>query len=177
MSVKGNQGGLREDCEQWLHEALLSGEGDTFETTEHGHGREETRRYWSAPVPEHTVRALLWAGLKSVGRVEATRRVNGKTTTDERYVATSLEVNAERLGRAVREHWGIENGLHWRLDVAFREDESRTRLGHAAANMAVVRRLATTLVKTETGGKGGVQTRRMRAAWDEVYLAKVLQLE
>ena len=177
LTVKGNQGGLRENCERWLLEATLSGAVDGFDTAERGHGREEERRYWSAAVPEDAVRKALWPRLTSVGMVESTRTVGGKTSTEQRYFASSLAVDAEALARAVRGHWGVENGLHWTLDVAFREDASRSRRGHAAANLAVVRRLAATRIKAEPTGKGGVQTRRMRAAWDEHYLARVLQLE
>lgn len=177
LTVKGNQAGLREDCERWLFEATLAGETDAFETTERGHGREEVRRYWSAPVSSDAVRRALWPGLRSVGLVESTRVVGGETATEQRYFASSLAPDAEVLARAVRGHWGVENGLHWVLDVAFREDESRSRIRHAAANLSVVRRLAATLIKAERTGKGGVQTRRMRAAWDERYLLKVLQLE
>lgn len=183
LAVKGNQAGLHEACERWLFEATLAAEADAFETAERGHGREEVRRLGgrpparSAPVPSGAARKVLWAGLRSVGMVESSRTVDGKTTTEQRYFASSLDVNAEALARAVRGHWGVENGLHWTLDVSFREDESRSRMDHAAANLSVVRRLAATLVKGEASGKGGVQTRRMRAAWDERYLAKVLRLE
>ena len=177
LAAKGNQAGLREDCEAWLAQATTAGTLDVFEEAERGHGRVEKRTYWSAPMPEGNMRRLMWKGLRSAGCVESVRTQGGKTTTERRYFATSLSADAQVLGRAVREHWGVENGLHWTLDVAFREDENRTRQGHGAANLAVVRRLAATLVKAEKTGKGGVQTRRMRAAWDEHYLAKVLQLE
>lgn len=177
LAVKGNQGGLREDCEQWLLSAALAGEADAFETLERGHGREEVRHYRSAAVPTGDVRRLLWTGLQSVAMVESSRTVGGTTSVERRYFASSLAPDAEVLARAIRGHWGIENGLHWTLDVALREDESRSRREHAAANLAVVRRVAAILIKAEPTGKGGVQTRRMRAAWDERYLAKVLQLE
>ena len=108
--------------------------------------------------------------------VESTRTVNGKTSTEQRYFATSLVVDAEVLAGAVRGHWGVENGLHWTLDVAFREDESRTRVDHAAANLAVARRVSATLLKAETTAEGGVQTKRMRCAWDADYLTRVLQV-
>ena len=177
LVVKGNQSGLRTDIRHWLAEAVGGGRADVFETAERGHGREETRRYCCAAVPADTMRALLWPGLRSVGVVESSRTVGGKRTVEQRYFATSLRADAEALGRAVRGHWGVENGLHWVLDVAFREDESRSRIGHAAANLSVVRRLATTLLQAEPFGKGGVQTRRMRAAWDAGYRERVLQLE
>lgn len=176
LAVKGNQGGLRTEAERWLFEATLAGRVDAFETAEQGHGRVETRKYWSAPVPDGAVRRALWPGLRSVGMVESTRTADGTTTTEQRYFASSIEVDAETLARAVRGHWGVENGLHWTLDVAFREDESRSRVGHVAANLSVVRRVAATLIKDEPSGKGGVQTRRMRAAWDDAYRERVLRL-
>ena len=174
FALKGNQAGLREEAERWTLEATLSGGVDAFETSERGHGRVETRRYWSAPVPEDAIRKLLWPGLTSIGMVESTRTVNGRTSTEQRYFATSLPVEAEVLAGAVRGHWGVEKGLHWTLDVAFREDESRTRVDHAAANLAVSRRVAATLIKAETTAEGGVQTKRMRCAWDEASLERVL---
>ncbi len=176
LAVKGNQGGLRANCERWLFDATLAGMADAFETAEQGHGRVETRKYWSAPVPQDAVRKVLWAGLTSIGMVESTRTMGGVTTTEQRYFASSLAADAETLARAIRGHWGVENGLHWTLDVAFREDESRSRVGHVAANLSVVRRLSATLIKAEPTGKGGVQTRRMRAAWDEAYRERVLRL-
>ena len=176
FALKGNQAGLRAEAERWMMEATLSGGVDAFETSERGHGREETRRYWSAPVPGDAIRKLLWPGLTSVGMVESTRTLRGKTSTEQRYFATSLVVDAEMLAGAVRGHWGVENGLHWTLDVAFREDESRTRVEHAAANLAVARRVGATLLKAETTAEGGVQTKRMRCAWDAEYLARVLQV-
>lgn len=177
FGLKGNQAGLRAEAERWVMEATLSGEVDAFETSERGHGRKETRKYWSAAVPEDSIRKLLWPGLTSVGMVESTRTMGGKTSTEQRYFATSLAVDAEVVAGAVRGHWGVENGLHWTLDVAFREDESRTRVDHAAANLAVARRMAATLLKAETTAEGGVQTKRMRCAWDVAYLAKVVQGE
>jgi len=155
FALKGNQAGLRDDAQGWLFEATLTGEVDAFETSERGHGREETRRYWSAPVPERASRALLWPGLQSVGMVEATRTVRGAATTMQRHFVSSLAPDAEALARAVRGHWGIENGLHWSLDVSFGEDQSRARADHAAANLAVARRVALTLLRAETTAEGG----------------------
>ena len=177
FALKGNQAGLRGDAERWLFEATLAGDVDAFETSERGHGRVETRRYWSAAVPAGAFRAPAWPGLRSVGMVEAARTAGGETSTEQRYFATSLAVDAEALARAVRGHWGVENGLHWSLDVSFGEDASRTRTEHAAANLAVARRVALTLLRAETTAEGGAPTKRMRCAWDADYLARVLQLE
>ena len=176
FTVKGNQLYLLDGCERWLEGAIERGTADTFETSERGHGRTEVRRYWSVPVPEDAYRRQLWPGLSSVAVVESRRMAGDKTSVEQRYFATSLTADAEMLSHVIRSHWGVENGLHWTLDVSFREDESRTRMDHAAANLAVARRVATTLIKAETTAKGGVQTKRMRCAWDGDYLARVLQL-
>ncbi len=177
FAVKGNQAGLRAEAERWMMEATLAGEVDAFEISKRGHGREEVRRYWSAAVLGDALRRLQWAGLASIGMVEARRAVGGTTSVEQRYFASSLPVDAEVLAGAVRGHWGVENGLHWTLDVSFREDESRTRVDHAAANLAVARRVGATLLKAETAAEGGVQTKRMRCAWDVDYLTRVLQGE
>lgn len=177
FALKGNQAGLRDNAQQWLFEATLTGTVDAFETSERGHGREEVRRCWSAAVPRGAARAVLWPGLQSVGMVEATRTAGGETTTMQRLFASSLAPDAEALARAVRGHWGVENGLHWSLDVSFGEDQSRARTEHAAANLAVARRVALTLLRAETTAKGGAPTKRMRCAWDADYLGRVLQLE
>ena len=91
-----------------------------------------------------------------------------------RYYLTSLRVGAAELAGYIRNHWGIENGLHWVLDMSFREDDSRTRAGHAAANLGMLRRVAVSLLK-RAGTKGSIRTRRMKAGWDDDYLLQVLQ--
>ena len=95
---------------------------------------------------------------------------------ESRYYISSLPGDAKQLLRAVREHWGIENSLHWVLDIAFREDESRVRKGHGPENLATMRHMALNVLRRETSSKGGVKTRRLRAGWDEAYLLKVLSL-
>ena len=106
--------------------------------------------------------------------VKAERRVAGKTSFENRYYITSLSGDAMQFGRAVRSHWGIENSLHWVLDVGFREDDSRVRSGNAAQNFAVLRYIALNLLKQEKTAKCGVKARRKKAGWDEKYLLKVL---
>ena len=108
--------------------------------------------------------------------VEAERREKGKVrkvTRETRYYLTSL-VDAATFGRAVRSHWGIENGLHWVLDIAFREDESRARMGASAANLVVLRHIALNLLKQERTAKVGIKNKRLKAGWDERYLLKVI---
>lgn len=107
--------------------------------------------------------------------VEYERLKGGETTTERRYFVSSLQADAERLLEAVRRHWHIENKMHWVLDVAFGEDQSRIRAGHAARNMATVRRLALNLLKQEESLSVGAKNKRLRAGWDQDYLQKVLQ--
>ena len=107
--------------------------------------------------------------------IEAQRLVGDQQSLERRFYITSLPAQAERLSAAVRGHWGIENRVHWVLDVAFSEDQSRVRSGNAAANLALVRRLAVSALQREKSLKRGVGTKRLRAGWDERYLLKVLQ--
>ena len=149
---------------------------DSAQTVDGGHGRVEIRRYWT--ISDSVTLAHLdpdgaWAGLRGIGMVAAERREKGKVSREARYYLTSL-VDAATFGRAVRSHWGIENGLHWVLDIAFREDESRARMGASAANLVVLRHIALNLLKKETTAKVGVKNKRLKAGWDARYLLKVI---
>jgi predicted transposase YbfD/YdcC len=149
---------------------------DAAATLDGGHGRVEIRRYWTISDPvtmAHVDPEGQWAGLRALGMVEAERREKGKVTREARYYLTSLG-DAATFGRAVRAHWGIENGLHWVLDIAFREDESRARRGAGAANLVMLRHIALNLLKKETTAKVGIKNKRLKAGWDERYLLKVI---
>lgn len=151
-------------------------EHDAAQTVDGGHGRVEIRRYWTISDPTtmtHVDPDAQWAGLRALGMVEAERREKGKVTRERRYYLTSL-VDAATFGRAVRAHWGIENRLHWVLDIAFREDESRARQGASAANLVVLRHVALNLLKKEQTAKVGIKNKRLKAGWDERYLLKVI---
>ena len=102
------------------------------------------------------------------------REVNGKTSTETSWFISSLENQAPTIAQALREHWGIKNGRHWRLDISFREDHCRVRKDHGPENLAILRHLATNMLNRENSLKGGSQTKRLKAAWDHVYLLKVL---
>lgn len=115
-----------------------------------------------------------WAKIASVGLVEAHREVGEAVSIEQRYFLTSLPCDAVRFAHAVRDHWGVENSLHWVLDVSFREDDCRIRQGHGAQNMAVLRHMALNLLRRESGHKRGIKARRKRAGWDRDYLFQVL---
>jgi predicted transposase YbfD/YdcC len=109
--------------------------------------------------------------------VEATREIKGQRTVERRYYLSSLPLNVETFARAVRGHWGIENKLHWLLDVDFREDQSRVRTGHAAENLASLRRLALNLLKREKNKKRSIRGKMLCASWDHPYLTRLLGVQ
>jgi predicted transposase YbfD/YdcC len=175
VCVKGNQEGLRDAVAEVFDragEAEFAG-CDMTGAVGAAHGREEERYVTVVEDPEGLPEG--WADVGSVALVCRERRVKGqKNASTARYYLTSLRVGAAELAGYIRNHWGIENGLHWVLDVAFREDDSRTRAGHAAANLGMLRRVALSLLK-RTKVKGSIRTRRLRAGWDDDYLLQVLQ--
>jgi predicted transposase YbfD/YdcC len=107
--------------------------------------------------------------------VIAERRIGAEVSRETRYYLSSLPGDATRVGDAVRGHWGIENRLHWVLDIAFREDESRVRQGHADQNFALLRRLALNLLRQDPSATMGTKAKRLKAGWDDAYLLKILQ--
>lgn len=175
LGLKGNQGELLADAKT-LFDRRSELEGNRQHESVHGdHGRVEIRRCRALEVAgKGMIDTEGWPGLETVCQVESERHVEGKVESETRYFISSLEADPEELLEATRTHWHIENKLHWVLDVAFREDESRIRAGHAAQNMAGVRRLATSLLKNETSSTVGIKNKRLKAAWDEEYLLKVL---
>lgn len=130
----------------------------------------ELRRYWLLGKVEHLEGAPRWKGLNHVGMIESERRIDGKPTIPERrYYLTSLDGSVERFAYATRGHWGIENKLHWNLDVVFHEDNSRIRKRHAPKNMMEIRRIALNLLAEETS-KGSKKNKRLKAGWDNDFL-------
>jgi predicted transposase YbfD/YdcC len=145
-----------------------------------GHGRIEVRTCRTITDPATLAwrdPEGAWPGLRSLAMVDAERRINGVVTKQARDYLSSLPGEAKPIAEAVRSHWGIENGLHWVLDVAFREDESRARTGHSAANLALLRKLALNLLRTEPTRRPGVTASRLRAGWDDTYLLRVLGVQ
>ena len=178
LALKGNQGNLLEDVSQLFEQAHANAfagiEHDYYETQETGHGRQETRRYWVMGQTEYLIGAENWAKLTTVGCVESQRQVGDTINREICYYLLSLPLDAQRFAKAIRDHWGIENQLHWILDVAFREDQSRATAGYSGENLAVIRHLAVNLLSQEKSTKGGTHAKRLKAGWDDQYLFKVL---
>ena len=181
LALKGNQGSLHEDVKLFLDDALERAfqgiKHDHWEQTEKGHGRLETRRVWcTEEVAWLRRRHPAWPGLACIAVVESRRQVGQEpASVARRYFISSLPGRcAQKIGRVVRNHWGVESRLHWSLDVCFGEDQSRVRIGNAAENLSRVRRIALMLLKQERTAKVGIKGKRLKAGWDEKYLLKVL---
>lgn len=184
FSVKENQRNLYEDIQD-----LFSDEVENrFEGTPHsyaktvnkGHGRMEIRQCWLISDPEYFVGIRdwkRWKDLKVVAMIISERWLEEKTETKTRYYITNLDVDAEQFLQAKRSYWGIENQLHWILDVAFREDNSRVRKGNAPQNFALIRHMALNMLKQEKTAEGGVKAKRLQAALSTDYLLKVLNVD
>jgi predicted transposase YbfD/YdcC len=178
LNVKENQPSLRQAIEDHFNNCLennFAGVTHRFhQTEEKGHGRQETRDYYICPVPVGLPDAARWPGLKAIGMVISSTIRDGKECNEVRYYILSQYLSARRFAGAVRGHWGIENRLHWQLDVTFQEDLCRIRKGHADANLSILRRAALAMLKNEPTLKVGVKNKRLTAGWDEDYLEKVL---
>jgi predicted transposase YbfD/YdcC len=178
LALKANHGFLYDEVQRffrWARQRQFAEVSHQYYHTVDGeHGRIEERHYWLVSELGWLAEKQEWAGLRSIGLVERQRTVDGVTTVEERYYLTSLAGDGEQFGHAVRTHWGIENGLHWVLDVVFQEDQSRLRHDHAAQNFAVLRHLALSLLRREQTCPNGIKVKRLKAAWDEQYLTRVL---
>lgn len=178
LALKANQGLLHQDVQQLFEHAHNQNfrdiEHDFYQTQEQGHGRQEIRRYWVMGKTEYLIGAENWAKLTTIGCVESQRQVGDTITSEKRYYLLSLPLDATGFATAVRGHWGIENQLHWVLDVGFREDQSRATQGYCAENLAVIRHLALNLLSQEKSAKGGTRAKRLKAGWDDQYLTKIL---
>jgi predicted transposase YbfD/YdcC len=187
LAMKDNQKNLHQDIREtfaWGRARGFKGlENAESEQIDKGHGRIEKRRVtvlWELGLLRD---AAAWTGLRCIAEVECERTVLGggpdggdTTTTDRRYFISSVQTRgANEIARACRAHWGVENGLHWRLDTAFREDEPRARTGHAAENLSRVNRIALNLLTLEPSKKS-IRRKRLRAGWDHDYLLAILRM-
>ena len=179
LGLKGNQGKLVDDGAEFFdcaqRDQFAHFRYDTCKTVEKGHGRIETRECWIVDENSFDLRGQ-WGGLKSVGMIRSERQTKEGVESSVRYYICSREgLSAKDFAAAARGHWGIENSLHWVLDVAFREDDCRIRKGHAAANLSMIRRIALNMLREEKEHcKLGIKGKRHRCAIDEKYLEAVL---
>lgn len=178
IAVKKNQPKLHAAIEQHFNALIEAGFQNAqirrAESSEKGHGREESRFYAICPVPDSIKDLERWESVKAIGMSTNITFRDGKEHTEIRYYVLTQYVSGKRFAEAVRTHWGIENSLHWQLDVTFREDDCRVRKGHSDANLSVIRRFALSMLKNEKTEKLGIKNKRLLAAWDTDYLAKVL---
>jgi predicted transposase YbfD/YdcC len=150
---------------------------DYIKTVNKDHGRLEMRECWVVSQPEYLSylrRYPDWIGLRSLVKVVAHRQLNDQMTTNARYFISSLDTSAQRCLAICRDHWHIENDLHWVLDIAFAQDRNRAHKDHAPQNLAVLQHIALNLVKQEQSTRASIKTKRLRAGWDNTYLWKIL---
>ena len=181
LAVKNNQPALAQAIEglfNGAHEKQWEGVPHTFaEWVEKDHGRIETRRCWVVGDLGCLGEGHKWPQAKTLAMVEATREINGVASTERRYYISSLLADAGRMGAVVRGHWGVENGLHWSLDVAYGEDQARMREGNSAENFSILRRITLNLLKPDKTAKVGIKNKRLKAGWDDAYRAKILGIQ
>lgn len=178
LSLKGNQSTLKEDVKLLFEdeELLKTLESDTHQTIDGSeHGRVECRNYRTISMPESLKKEHQWTNLNTVVEVKSRRDIKGKTTEETRYYISSLANNAQRIGLAIRSHWGIENSLHWILDVSFGDDQSRIRKGNAPQNMAMMKHFTLNLLQQSKEKRGSIKQMRKAAGWDNNYLLSLLQ--
>jgi len=178
LSLKGNQTRLHDEIVRFFADAQTRDFRDLPHTTaasvDADHGRLEVRRAWATDDLAWLADRRRWAGLRSVLRVDSERTVGTQTTRESRFFISSLAPDAAHLARIVRGHWAIENGLHWVLDVAMRQDHTRIRTGHAPENLAILQHLALNLLKQERTAPLGIKNKRLAAGWDHDYLLRVI---
>lgn len=181
FNLKGNQSKLHQDVALFLESYVDKKQCqktivNTATTVDGEHGRIETRRYWVTEEIKWLEQYDSWAGFKSIGMVEyeSIAKATGECSIERRFFINSIPADVSRFSEAVRHHWGIENGLHWCLDVGFDEDNSRVRKDRAPENFAVIRHIALNLLKQESTARTGIKNKRLMAGWDHSYLAKLL---
>ena len=185
LSLKGNHETVHAEVREFFADAVapratqcadtvLKGTMDFYQTIEKGHGRLETRRYWQSTDLDWFDDKPLWKGLHSFGMVESIREIKGESSIERRFFLSSLPLNAKKMAKSVRGHWGVENALHWSLDLIFDEDLARARTRNAAQNVATLRRIALNLIKKTPRKKTSQRQKRIVAALDPSFLEELL---
>ena len=153
----------------------MSGSFSTIRRARPPHDRIETRTATVSTAIDWLQKQHQWPGLTAIGKVERVRETPDKTTTETAYYLLSAALSAERFNQIVRQHWEVENRLHWRLDVVMNEDRGRTRLGNGPHNLAVLRHMALNAMRKE-GSKGSLRGNFKRAGWDDSFLTSILAI-
>jgi predicted transposase YbfD/YdcC len=181
LALKENQKNLHNDVKLYIEEEVLpkskkelKENGIYYKTLEKNHGRIEKREYYFIRKVEWLDQFKRWPKLSAIGMVLSERQENDKTTIDSRLYITSDIKDVFEFASSVRGHWGVENELHWCLDVGLREDESRVRKDHSAENLNIIRHMTMNMLKKEKTLKRGIQGKRLKCSWDETYLGKVI---
>ena len=180
LALKGNQGTLHREVRAYFEEGRArhwrAMPVDYAETCDLGHGRKEVRRLWISADVAWLPKREAWADLRSIVLIEHERHTQSGVSLERRFYISSLAAEADEMLEIVRQHWGIENRLHWVLDVVFREDESRIRRDHGGQNMAVLRQLALNLLRKDQTKRLSLRMKRKRAGWDDTFLAQIVGL-
>lgn len=183
LALKGSRGNAHDEFREFFDDAVPAGSDaktprpdgmDFHETIEKGHGRIETRRYWHTDGIDWFEDKKRWPVLTSVGMVESTRIIKGEASVERRIFLCSILRNVQRFAEAERGHWGVENPLHWTLDVTFGEDQSRARKKYAAQNLATMRRIALNLAKRNTSSKLPIRRKLIKPALNTDFLIGLL---
>jgi predicted transposase YbfD/YdcC len=179
LAVKGNQEHLEEDIIEAfvaVDEGQQTARVHTHTAHDKGHGRQETRCTQTMAVPATLRNQEEWQDLRSIARCTRTYKQGGVEKSEVRYYISSRQPQAKKLAAAIRGHWGIENGLHWVLDMYFAEDRNRARTGNAAANLALLRRWVISLLRRDESTTGGIEKKRLQAAWNDETREAILGL-
>ena len=179
LSLKGNHSKLHEEVKEYIDTCIETNFDEVphekHKTNEKDHGRIETRQYYLISDLNWLENKKCWMGLNSIGVVVSKRKIGDKTSEERRLYITSLESNVKKFAQGVRGHWGVENNLHWQLDITFNDDQCRKRAEKSAENCAVVRHIVLNMLKKETSYKGSISRKQFKAALDANYLEKVLE--
>lgn len=178
LALKGNQETLHEDVACYFQETktddLQKQPFDYYKSFNKDHGRIETREYWVTNDTAWLNENHEWVGLTSIIMAKTQRTIGDKTSCETQFYISSLQPDAQMIGEVIRKHWGVENSLHWVLDVAFREDDCRKRRDNSPQNFAILRHIILNLLKKDTSCKRSIAGKRLLAGWDNAYLEKIL---